>query len=580
MAEATTVMDPAAKVEGDNTATQVAAHPTNGPMGFVYRLTGGQNLRQILLPATGVIVAFIGLVFFVISQQPERTTLYASLPEAEKSRVVDALKNAGVDVTLDPTTGDVIVPVGDYHSSRMTLAAQGLPASIPDGYDALSDIPMGSSRLVENVRLKQTQEIELARSIGEIDGVVAARVHLAIPEKSVFARASTPPTASVFTQMENGRSLSRQQVDAIVHLVSSSIPFMAKNDVTVVDQHGNLLSRPPQDSAGMVSDAQLEHRIRLEDIYRNRVIALVSPIVGAGNVTAQVNLDIDFTRSEVTEEIMDPEGNAIRSEQRSSESSSEIIAKGVPGATSNRAPTSTEVETQQTTDNANSNPAQARSTSETRNYEVSRTVSTTQRPSSQITGIQAAVLVREMEVVDPETGLKEAQAIPKEKLDEIEALVSNAIGIDLDRGDSLTVSSSTFVSALEGIKKPWYDMDWAIALMRQGLTILIMAVVVLGVIRPLINRIMVPAAQGGPGEAVVTMDDDVDLDTVEIQEGESLEDIKAKLKPKKAAISPEMLDTANTYDDKVAVIRMIVSDEAGRVSNVFKTMMQQDLDTV
>ena len=580
MAEATTVMDPAAKVEGDNTATQAVAHPTNGPMGFVYRLTGGQSLRQVLLPATGVIVALIGLVFFVISQQPERTTLYASLPEAEKSRVVDALKNAGVDVTLDPTTGDVIVPVGDYHSSRMTLAAQGLPASIPDGYDALSDIPMGSSRLVENVRLKQTQEIELARSIGEIEGVVAARVHLAIPEKSVFARASTPPTASVFTQMENGRSLSRQQVDAIVHLVSSSIPFMAKNDVTVVDQHGNLLSRPPQDSAGMVSDAQLEHRIRLEDIYRNRVIALVSPIVGAGNVTAQVNLDIDFTRSEVTEEIMDPEGNAIRSEQRSSESSSEIIAKGVPGATSNRAPTSTEVETQQKNDNANANPARARSTSETRNYEVSRTVSTTQRPSSQITGIQAAVLVREIEVIDPETGLKEAQAIPKEKLDEIEALVSNAIGIDLDRGDSLTVSSSTFVSTLEGIKKPWYDMDWAVALMRQGLTILIMAVVVLGVIRPLINRIMVPAAHGGPGEAVVAMDDDVDLDTVEIQEGESLEDIKAKLKPKKAAISPEMLDTANTYDDKVAVIRMIVSDEAGRVSNVFKNMMQKDMDTV
>ena len=102
----------------------------------------------------------------------------------------------------------------------------------------------------------------------------------------------------------------------------------------------------------MMSDAQLEHRIRLEDIYRNRVIALVSPIVGAGNVTAQVNLDIDFTRSEITEELMDPEGNALRSEQRSSESSSEIIAKGVPGATSNRAPTQTDIETQQSSDNS------------------------------------------------------------------------------------------------------------------------------------------------------------------------------------------------------------------------------------
>ena len=377
MAEATTVIDPAAAGQGDEPSTSVSTVPTSGPMAVLYRITGGQSLRQVLPAAIGIVVALVAIIFFVVSQQPERTTLYASLPEAEKARVIDALKNAGVDVALDPTTGDVIVPVRDYHTSRMTLAAQGLPASIPDGYDSLANIPMGSSRSVEQVRLKQTQEIELARSISEIQGLVTARVHLAIPEKSVFARASTPPTASVFVQMENGRSLSRQQVDAIVHLVSSSVPFMAKNDVTVVDQYGNLLSRPPQDSAGMVSDAQLEHRIRLEEIYRNRVIALVSPIVGAGNVTAQVNLAIDFTRSEITEELMDPEGTALRSEQRSSESSSELIAKGVPGATSNRAPTQTDIETQQTIDNSDPNAAKARSTSETRNYEVSRTVSTT-----------------------------------------------------------------------------------------------------------------------------------------------------------------------------------------------------------
>ena len=217
--------------------------------------------------------------------------------------------------------------------------------------------------------------------------------------------------------------------------------------------------------------------------------------------------------------------------------------------------------------------------SEVRNYEVSRKVSTTLSPSSQIQRIQAAVLVREMEVMNTETGLMETQEISPEKLAEISALVADAIGIDDSRGDSLTVSGSTFASAIEGLKKPWYDMEWAIALMRQSLTIIIMAVVVLGVIRPLINRIMVPAASGGPGESVIVDEDELDLDTVEIQEGESLEDIKAKLKPKKSAISPEMLDTANTYDDKVAVIRMIVSDEAGRVSNVFKSLMQQDLDS-
>ena len=577
MAEATTVMDPNA---ADADTTDIVKKPATGAMAVVQRVTGGQSLRQILPAAGAIVISIIGLVFFVVSQQPERTTLYAALPEAEKARVVDALRNSGVDVLLDPSTGDVIVPVADYHSSRMTLAAQGLPASVPDGYNAISDIPMGSSKSVENVRLKQSQEIELARSISEIEGLIAARVHLAIPEKSVFARASTPPSASVFVQMQGGRSLSSQQVEAIVHLVSSSVPFMAKDNVTVVDQHGNLLSRPPQDSAGMMSDSQLEHRIRLEDIYRNRVIALVSPIVGAGNVTAQVNLEMDFTRSEVTEETVDPQGNALRSEQRSTEYATEATASGIPGATTNRAPTQTEVETnQKATLGSEGGETKNRSSSEVRNYEVSRKVSTTLSPSSQIKRIQAAVLVREMEVMNPETGLMEIQEIPQEKLDEITALVADAIGIDGERGDSLTVSGSTFASSIEGLTKPWYDMDWAVMLMRQSLTIIIMAVVVLGVIRPLINRIMVPAASGGPGEAVITDEDEFDLDTVEIQEGESLEDIKAKLKPKKSAISPEMLDTANTYDDKVAVIRMIVSDEAGRVSNVFKSLMQQDMDS-
>ena len=180
-----------------------------------------------------------------------------------------------------------------------------------------------------------------------IEGLVAARVHLAIPEKSVFARASVPPSASVFVQMEDGRSLSRQQISAIVHLVSSSVPSLPKGEVTVVDQYGNLLSQPGRNAATAMTDSQLEHRIRLEDIYRQRIISIVTPMVGGGNVMAEVNLGIDFTRSEVTEELVDPERNALRSEQRSSDTSSELTARGIPGATANRAPTQTEVTTEQ-----------------------------------------------------------------------------------------------------------------------------------------------------------------------------------------------------------------------------------------
>ena len=574
MAESTNV---AATEDGG--AKSVVKVTEQGPLSSVRKLANDPGVRRSVPAILGVVLTVIGLSAFYFMNKPPLTTLYANMPDAEKARVVESLKNSGVQVSLDPTTGDVLVPTSDYHSARMQLAAQGLPTSVPEGYDTIGEIPMGSSRTVENVRLKQSQEIELARSISEIQGLVAARVHLAIPEKSVFARASVPPSASVFVQMEDGRALSRQQISAIVHLVSSSVPNMPKGEVTVVDQYGNLLSTPGKSAASALSDSQLEHRIRLEDIYRERIISIVTPIVGGGNVMAQVNLDIDFTRSEVTEELVDPERNALRSEQRSSDTSSEMNARGIPGAMSNRAPAATEMNDQQG-DSAAEGGVANRSSSEVRNYEVSRTVSTTQKPGTNIKRINASVLVRELEVVDPETGLSEIKPISAEQLAEIEKLVMNAIGLDLERGDSVTVSSAAFVSTLKGVTKPWYDMEWAVNLMKQGMTILIMAVVVLGVIRPLIARIMVPAAAGAPGEAMVSLDDEIDIDQVEIQEGESLEDIKAKLKPKKASISPEMLDTANTYDDKVAVIRMIVSDEAGRVSNVFKTMIQKDMESV
>ena len=559
----------------DNMNSTAVVEKGSGVLSNVRRLTSDPSVQKSLPTIIALVAAVLSVIIYLALQQPSLTPLYASLPEAEKARVVDALKNAGYDVSVDPSTGNVLVPTNNYHQSRMALAAQGLPASVPDGYSAVSDIPIGSSRSVENIRLKQSQEIELARSVGEIQGVIAARVHLAIPEKSVFARTSIAPTASVFVQLNEGRSLSRQQVNAIIHLVSSSVPSLSKSDVTVVDQYGGLLSNPNDDPASALSDAQLEHRIKIEAIYRSRIISLVSPLVGAGNVTAQVNLDIDFTKSEVTEESVDPEGNALRSEQKSLDLSAQETAKGVPGATTNRAPTQAEIKNQQN-DGNDPEEFKTRSSNEVRNYEVSRKVETTLRPSNKINRIQASVLVRERENINPETGLLEAVALTPEQIANIEQLVTNAIGINQDRGDQLTVNSAAFVSNIGGISKAWYEIDFFINLVQQFMTFLIMGIIVLGVIRPLINRILIPSAHGKPGESMIGLDDDVDLETVEIQEGESLEDIKAKLKPKKASISPEMLDTANSYDDKVAIIRMIVGEESGRVANVFKSMMKAE----
>ena len=540
------------------------------------RFTSQPSFQRSFPAVIAVIAVAVGLLVYAILQQPERTTLYASLPDSEKSKVVDALKNQGVDVTLDPTTGEVLVPVDDYHSSRISLAAQGLPASVPGGYQSLSELPLGSSRSVELMRLKQSQEIELARSIREIEDVLSARVHLALPEKSVFVRNQQPPTASVFVQLPYGRTLGASQVTAIVHLVSSSIPNMSKQDVTVVDQNGALLSKSADDPDSILSDSQLEHRMRLESIYRSRIMSLVTPIVGPGNVSAQVNLDIDFTRNETTEEIVDPKGTATRSKQTTLDISTDLPARGIPGAVSNTPPTQAELSTSPA-ENTGDDRIRTQSSSDIENFEVSRTISTTQKPSNTIIKITAAVLLRENVSINPETGIEEGQPLAPEKIAEIEKLVSGAIGISAERGDTLTVSSSPFVSTLEGVDKEWHEIPLIKNLLKQLVTILILSIVALGVIRPLLNRIMIPIGPGAPGEVLVGMEDDVDVDTVEVQEGESLEDIKAKLKPKKQAISADMLDTANTYDDKVAVIRMIVSEEAGKVSNVFKEMISKDM---
>ena len=556
----------------------MASGAGGGIISQVRDITQQPSFKRAFPTIVAAVVAVAALVVYALMQQPERTTLYASLPEAEKARIVDALTNSGVEVTLDPATGDVMVPVADYHRSKISLAAQGLPSTVPDGYDALGDIPMGTSRSVEMMKLKQTQEVELARSITEISSIQSARVHLALPERSVFVRDQQPPTASVFVQLARGRALDETQIMAIVNLVSASIPSMSRDNVTVVDQNGRLLTKAVDDPSSILSDNQLQYRMRLESIYRSRIETLVTPIVGPGNVTAQVNVDIDFTRSETTQERVDPKGNALRSEQSTSDVSTNKAARGIPGATANTAPLEADLQVgAPDAGGSSSSEVENRSSSEVRNYEVSRTVQTVQAPSSRIMRVAVAVLVRDQQGVDPETGAEISIETPEDVLRDIEDLAKSAVGFDPARGDTIKVTSKPFVSQLEGIEVDWHSQPWVEDAIKQVIMIIMLAVVALGVVRPLLNRILVPA--GGAVVAAGGVDsDDEGMDSIQVGEGESLEDIKAKLKPKKSNISMEMLDTANTYDDKVALIRMIVSDEAGRVSNVFKQMMKKDLD--
>ena len=550
---------------------------TSSAITDIRRILNEPAAKRALPTALALIVTFVGIILFISFREPSKTTLFSSLSEADKSKVVESLRQNGINVSLDSATGEVLVPSTDYYQSKMLLAAEGLPESLPNGYDSLDNMPMGTSRSVEAVKIRNGLENELARSINEISGILGARVHLAIPDKSVFVRERGKPTASVFVKLGAGRSLGENQIRAIVHLVSSSVPNLPSENVTVVDQHGNLLSKPSDDINSAMSNRQLEYTMKLEQVYRQRVLSLLTPILGAGNITAQVNVDVDFTTQNITEEVVDPEASALRSEQATQDITSEPQAQGIPGAVANTPPLAAELATENPVPTQAQPNIKSQSSSSIKNYEVSKRVSTTTNPTGTIKRIVAAILIRDKLVIN-ELGEQVLQKISDEEKANLEALVRDAIGFRENRGDSITISSGEFVEDLQVVEVPWYENSAIRELLGKLFTILILAIVTFGALRPLLSRILVPTAAvaGGPGVAIAQDEEEEEEDKIEVAEGESLEDIKAKLKPKKSAISADMLDTANTYDDKVAIIRMIVGDEAGRVSSVFRNMMKQN----
>ena len=282
------------------------------------------------LPAAAALIAVAAVLALALNMAaPERATLFAGLPDADKAAVVELLEGQGYEVRLDPLTGAVSVPAEHVHRARMALAAEGLPEAGATGYELLNDIPFGTSRAVEHARLQQTQETGLAASIEAVSGVESARVHIAAPEPSAFVRRRAAPTASVFLRLKGGSALGEEQVLAIVHLVSSSVAGLPPENVTVVDQRGTLLSdrmRGPMSE----SSQQLTFRRRLEDQWRQRISSILVPIYGLDGFTAEVALDLDFEAEQATREDFGDAG-VLRSEQRSlSEQADPKAARGIP----------------------------------------------------------------------------------------------------------------------------------------------------------------------------------------------------------------------------------------------------------
>ncbi len=334
-------------------------------------------------------IAGAGLLYMALANGPQRV-LYSSLSDAERADVVASLDKSGIDYTIDNGTGALTVAEDDLYRARMLVASDGGLAAPESTAQMLDAIPIGSSRTLEGERLRNVRERELTMTVMEIDGVEAVRVHLAQAEKSVFVRENTPPSASVMVRMARGRSLSESQVNAIVNLVAGSVPGMTSDTVRVADQHGNLLSeRRSKNGSGLELQAEYETKMRAQ------IAQLLVPMLGEGNFSTEVQVELNMDDTTSARESYEKEG-AVRSEtSRESSQTGGSQAGGVPGVLANTPPPPTQIGTpgELAADAEAGSVPTSGETSAQRTYELGREVAVSTSMAGGVKRVSVAVAV-------------------------------------------------------------------------------------------------------------------------------------------------------------------------------------------
>lgn len=606
-------------------AEQASASPSNQAVAMpTVRDVMAQPAVKRAMPAIiGLLSLLVVLIFWSVMTSTPYRSVSDGMESADVQLAFEALKSANYDVRINKSTGRLEVPENDFQAARIFLASQGIPrAAAEGGMGSLADgSSMTTSQFMEQVKYNNAIEIELARTISEISTIETARVHLAAPKQSVFVRDRQPAKASVIVKPYRGRVVDPAQVLSIVHLVSASVPYLATQDVTVVDHYGNLLtgSNADKDGTPALNNARFEAEREAE--LAERIRELLIPALGGGNVRTVVNLEMDFTQRETTrEQYLDVEGGGpeIRSEVITSDTQTGIAASGVPGGTTNIPPDQPEVvpEGEVAENPANTETATTEREQTTRNYELDKEILFVKEQAGRVTSMTAGVIINdealrdlakrryyasldEQSTVTPdlleeggaeggdvalETAAASMAPIPSAELqrfmdDEIErfrSLVITALPYDAARGDSLTMTSAPFFTdPPQDYQLPWHKDPAIIEWGRHGMTSIGLVAFFLLVIAPVLRVYMPKVEENDALLAEQLIDGELSIaDRKALEEGESLDEIKAKLKPKKSAISADMLDTANSYDDKVAVVRLLVAEDAGRVANVLKKMIK------
>lgn len=416
-----------------------------------------------------------GLTWAMLSPAPQRV-LYSELDDAERAAVVESLDKAGIAYAIDRTSGTLTVGEDDLYKARMLVASDGSLARPDTGAEMLDAMPLGASRTLEGERLRAARERELMLTIQQIDGVESVRVHLAQAEKSVFVRDNIAPSASVMLRLARGRTLSDSQVLAIVNLVSGSVPGLTPDRVRVVDQHGRLIS----EAKSQDSD-RLELQARMEEKLRMQVAALLTPMLGEGNFTSEIQVDMDMDEVTSARETYDKEGGVVRTEtQAQSSMAGQAPAVGVPGALSNTPPPQPVAvpAPPQGQPAANGAAPVNGEASSSRTYELNREVAVSNRGPGQVRRVSVAVAISG-------AAMKGAKAAD---IEQVKSLVSAAVGANPQRGDQVAVIVRKFEAAPDEAL-PFWEAPWFAMLVRNGVALLAVLLVLLLGVRPLVRAL-------------------------------------------------------------------------------------------
>ncbi|TGX53216.1 flagellar M-ring protein FliF [Sphingomonas gei] len=543
------------------TPADAPGNPARNPLKQVSGLLGQPAVKRSLplVFLVGLILAGF-LAWSMVSTSPQRI-LFANVSDADKAAIASALEGANIANSIDGA-GSITVAEDDYHKARMLLASEGLPKAAPGGYAILDNLPMGVSRAVEGERMRQARETELARSIQEIDAVAEARVHLATPEASAFVRDRAAPSASVILKLQPGRALGEPQIRAIVNLVASSVPGMQPDAVTIVDQMGALLSKSGGKDGASAGDTRIDFQRRVEDKYREQLAQLLTPMVGAGNFTAEVQADVDLDESQATRESYDKAGQVMRAEQGAWTGTMKDGATpgGIPGTLSNTPPPASTLvapnaggATASAAPAAPTAPQTKQSDSFTRTYETGKEISVTRATPGNVRRLSVAVLLRE------EPGKPRGIA----EINQINELVRATVGYSAQRQDQVTVVSRKFSVAADAGKAglAWYEAEWVPMAARNATALVIALLVLFFGVRPLTKALLKKREDATPRAALPIG-------------GHNPEDGAHAPAP---TVSIDMLeDRGNSYDDRVGLVRGFTRENPARAALAVRDMIKAD----